>query len=136
MFHQGHSEPEFSKIEKTINDYFQGYLKAEPDTLLNAFHKSARLFSTENGSLDKTEMSDWLGNLHERRRKGDLRQADVEILGIDVSGDAAVAKTRLTFPEFAFTDYLSLLLIDGNWIIINKIYSTSYRKPEEQLSTL
>jgi hypothetical protein len=117
-------EPKTLEIENTIGHYFQGYLNAEPETLSKAFHQDARLFSTDQENLDRTEMSAWLENLKDRRSKGDIRKASVEILGIDVAGDAAIAKTRLTFPKFAFTDYLSLLLINGQWIIINKIYST------------
>ena len=119
-----HKELQFPEIEETIKNYFQGYLEAESETLLKAFHQEARLFSTDDGKLDKTEMNDWLKNLQERREKGDIRQAYVEILGVDVAGEAAIAKTKLSFPKFSFTDYLSLLHINGRWIIINKIYST------------
>ena len=110
-------------IQETVKDYFQGYLKAEPETLLKAFHVEARLYSTDEGSLEKTEMADWLLNLRERREKGDIRQAEVRISGIDVTGDAAIAKTILRFSKFEFTDYLSLLQIQGTWKIVNKIYT-------------
>ena len=114
---------EVPEIEETLGYYFQGYLGAEPEVLLKAFHQDSRLFSTEDGKLSKTEMTDWLGNIRERKQKGDIRQADVEVLGVDVTGDSAVAKVKLTFPKFSFVDYLSFLKIDGKWIVINKIYS-------------
>ena len=117
------SVPTNPAITMAINNYFNGYLKAEPETLAKGFYSEARLFSTENTNLERTEMSDWLKSLHERQAKGDVRQADVQILGIDFTGDAAIAKTRLIFPKFSFTDYLSLLCIGGNWLIVNKIYS-------------
>jgi hypothetical protein len=113
----------YPEIEKTLGHYFQGYLGADGEVLLKAFHQDARLFSIEDGKLSKTEMTDWLKNLGERKEKGDIRKADVGVLGIDVTGDSAVAKVKLTFPKFSFVDYLSLLKIDGNWIVINKIYS-------------
>ena len=52
-----------------------------------------------------------------------MRQAVTEIAGVDRTGDTAVVKTVLKFPEFQFTDYLSLLKIEGEWIIVNKIYT-------------
>lgn len=113
-----------SEIEQTIRNYFQGYLRAEPETLLKAFHHNAKLQSTENGALGETQILEWLQNIRERKEKGDIRKADAQILGIDVSGEAAVVKTKLIFTQFSFTDYLSLLRLNDGWIIVNKIYTT------------
>ena len=114
---------QFPKIEAILKNYFDGYLKADPETLAKAFYKEARLFSTDEEKLSQTEMSEWIKNLEERRVKKDIRQADAQIIGIDVSGGVGVAKVKLTFLKFAFTDYLSLVQVDGNWIIVSKIYS-------------
>ena len=124
MFETKPTTSEALTIESVVRDYFEGYLKAESETLLKAFNKEARLFSVENGNLDKTEMFQWLENLRSRKEKGDIRQADVSIDGVDISGVAAVVKTTLRFAKFQFTDYLSLLYFDGGWKIVNKIYTT------------
>ncbi len=79
--------------------------------------------ATDEGKLEKTDVPDWLKSLRTRREKGDIRDASTEIAGVDVAGDAAVVKTVLRFPKFQFTDYLSLLKLDGTWIIVNKIYA-------------
>jgi hypothetical protein len=115
------------KIKTVIGNYFQGYLKAEPETLSKAFHAASRLYCTDRGNLEKTEIAEWLTSLEERRKKGDIRSAKVEISGIDVSGDAAVARTKLVLEKVQFTDYLSLLQIEGQWKIINKIYTVEER---------
>src|SRR5436190_680307 len=99
MFQNNKTEP-VKAIEEVIKNYFQGYLNAEPQTLLKAFHPEARLFSIDNGTLEKTEMAEWLENLSVRQKKGDVRTADVTIEGIEISGDIAVVKTSLTFPKF------------------------------------
>ena len=122
MFEQKEGQS-IAAIENVVNDYFEGYLNADPEQLSKAFHPTSRLYSTESGVLEKTETSDWLESLAQRRKKGDIRKAEVRIDGIDISGDAAVTKTILVFKEFSFTDYLSLLHIDGGWKIINKIYT-------------
>ena len=112
-----------SEIERVVKDYFQGYLKAEPQKISSAFHQDSRLLAAEEGALEKTEVSDWLKSIKERQEKGDIREAAVDIAGIDFTGDAAVVKTVLRFPKFQFTDYLSLLKIKGAWKIVNKIYT-------------
>ena len=112
-----------AEIEIVVKDYFQGYLRAEPDRLGRAFHRDARLLAVDEGRLERTDVPDWLKNMRARREKGDIREAETRIAGIDVTGDAAVVKTVLRFPKFQFTDYLSLLKLGGAWTIVNKIYT-------------
>lgn len=112
-----------AEIEAVVKDYFHGYLKAEADQVGRAFHQDARLMAADEGKLDRTDVSDWLKSLRARREKGDLREAATEIAGVDSTGDAAVVKAVLRFPKFQFTDYLSLLKLEGSWRIVNKIYT-------------
>ncbi len=55
------------------------------------------------------------------------RKRSFEIL--DIAGNAAIAKVTLDYPTVKFTDYMTLLKIDGEWKIINK---TFYREKKEQ----
>jgi hypothetical protein len=41
---------------------------------------------------------------------------------VDITGNAAMAKIVLDYPQVKFTDYMSLLKIDGEWKIINKTF--------------
>lgn len=111
-------------IEQVIHNYFRTYLNADPDGILDSFHEDTRLLTADNGRLEKTEMSDWIENLKQRRAKGDIRSAKTEIIGIEHVGDMAFVKASLQFDTFVFSDYLSLLKIDGFWKIVGKIYVT------------
>lgn len=77
----------------------------------------------DENKIDKTEMNDWLKILDERSTRGDIRTAKLEIGFIDVTADTAVGKIFLYFEKRTFIDYLSLLNVDKNWIIVGKIYS-------------
>jgi len=114
---------ERTEIEAVIQEYFRGYLTAERQLVARAFHPETRLLSVEDGKLAKTEMIEWLENLESRKGKGDVRQADTEISTVDITDSAAVAKVTLTFQKYKFTDYLSLLRVQGLWRIVGKIYS-------------
>ncbi|HEX8636521.1 MAG TPA: nuclear transport factor 2 family protein [Pyrinomonadaceae bacterium] len=46
---------------------------------------------------------------------------------VDITGNAASAKIILDYPTVRFTDYMSLLKIDGEWKIVNK---TFYAEPK------
>ncbi|MDX1661850.1 MAG: nuclear transport factor 2 family protein, partial [Gemmatimonadota bacterium] len=55
---------------------------------------------------------------------------DNRITAIDVDGRAAMAKTVLEWPEVRYVDYLSLLKIDGEWRIVNKVWD---QEPSEEV---
>lgn len=110
------------QIEKVIQDYFQGYQKADTQLIQKAFHPNTKLLSVDEGKIDILEMSDWLKGLEERRIRGDVRVGKLKTEFIDVTHEAASVKLTITFKSFEFTDYLSLLKIDSKWIIVGKIY--------------
>lgn len=45
-------------------------------------------------------------------------------MSVDVTGDAAVAKVELDYPNALLTNYFTLLKVDGKWMIMNKIFHT------------
>jgi hypothetical protein len=107
-------------IQATIELYFRGDIDRDVEKLKAAFHPTAVLqTSDEAGELAVLSQPDW----HERvRSTPDRARPDARILQIDRTGRAAVAKTQLIFSNGRFTDYLSLLKIDGEWQIVNKTY--------------
>lgn len=109
-------------IEAVIQDYFEGYQKADVALIKKAFHPNTRLLSVDQGKLDVTEMNDWLKNLEDRHNRGDIRKGKLTVVSIDQTNESAIVKLKIQFEAFAFTDYLSLLKVDGNWIIVGKIY--------------
>ena len=111
-----------NEIEAVIQDYFEGYQKADVGLIKKAFHPEVRLLSVDQGKLEVTEMNDWLKNLEDRHSRGDIRKGKLTIVSIDQTNDTAVVKLNIQFEAFAFTDYLSLLKIESHWIIVDKIY--------------
>jgi hypothetical protein len=45
-----------------------------------------------------------------------------------VVGDAAYAKLDLDYPKVRFTDYMTLLKVDGEWKIMSKVYNAEPKK--------
>lgn len=111
------------KIKNTIQTYVDGYLNAEKKLVKKSFYSETRLYSVDDDKIEKLEMEDWIKNLDDRKSRGDIRNAKFEVKFVDISDDAAVAKILLTFEKYQSTDYLSLLNIKGDWIIVGKIYS-------------
>ncbi len=47
-------------INDVIQNYFEGYQKAEVELIKKAFHPETRLLSVDEGKMDVTEMADWI----------------------------------------------------------------------------
>ena len=45
------------------------------------------------------------------------------IENVEVTGVAGTAKVYLDYPTVIYTDYISLLKVDGEWKIINKTFN-------------
>lgn len=64
----------------------------------------------------------------ERRQPGEVDSTERKVVSVDVVGDAAVAKLKLKRPDVVLTDYMSLLKVDGRWVIVNKIFTRETRR--------
>jgi hypothetical protein len=107
-------------IRDTIQAYFKGDLDRDVESLKKAFHPTAVLMTVgEGGALAVLTQPDWHARV---RQTPDRERPTPQVLQIDRAGNAAMAKTRLTFPHGAFTDFLSLLKIQGKWTVVNKTY--------------
>ena len=109
-------------IEETIAAYFEGYQKADVTLIKKAFHEDVKLLSSDAGKLSITDMQSWLKNLEERKERNDIRKGTLAIESVDVTDSCAAVRLKIRFPEFSFTDYLSLLKLGEEWKIVGKIY--------------
>jgi len=105
-------------IEEVALDYLEGGRDAEFERLSGAFHPSARLQFVKNGQYTEWAIADYLNG----RKDAEPRQASVKVHSVDLAGSCAVAKVESDYGEVGFVDFLSLLKIDGEWVIVNKIF--------------
>ena len=110
-------------LNEVVRNHFEGYTRAESETLLKAFHSDTRLLTVDDGMLERTEMSEWIENIDRRKTNGDFRTGTYQIVSSEESADAAVATVMLTFPNLEFTDHLSLLRVGGELKIVGKTYT-------------
>lgn len=119
---QGGGSGDRAAIEATIRTYFEGDINRDPSLLEKAFHPDAKLLNVaKDGRLGVLTQPDWHASISTPDAKKRERPTPT-ILDIDIAGNAAIAKTQLVFTYGSFTDYLSLLKLDGTWTIVNKIY--------------
>jgi len=105
-------------IRETIQHYFDGGMEVR-----KAFWPEARMLYMRDGELQVVPIEDYIGRAEARADEPQRTDVSKKILSIDRFGDAAVAKLELKGPDWLLNDYMSLLRIDGEWLIVNKIFS-------------
>ena len=115
--------PELDSVHATVSDYFQGLYHFDEARLRKAFDPRACLFGHLEGVFIHSTLDQWLDKIGRKPVPAKIGEAfDMHILSTDISGDAALVKVSELYRGLRFTDYLSLLMIDGRWVIVNKTY--------------
>ncbi|MCW5747578.1 MAG: nuclear transport factor 2 family protein [Alphaproteobacteria bacterium] len=120
-------QSEIAEIEKTLRIYFDGLYEGHTGKLGEAFHPLSHLYALgPDGSVADMPRADWFKAVESRpsaKSKGDERRD--RIVSIDFNGPVtAFAKVECQLPPRYFTDYLTLLKVDGRWQVIAKAYHT------------
>ncbi len=108
-----------------LDNYFE--LMHVQDMILydQVFHESASLFGVPDGALSIRSFEvykDAMLNRQSPAEKGEARRD--EILFVDQLNDSlAVARVQLEMMGGVMQDYLSLLKIDGKWLIVAKTWA-------------
>ena len=113
-------------IESAIHTYLDGLYEGDADKLASVFHETSALTSETDGKATIVPREAWLKAVRERPspRSKELPRHD-EILIVDQSSPtAAFVKLKCAIPPRFFTDYLSLLKIDGRWQVAQKVFAT------------
>lgn len=120
---------ERAAIEAMVQDYFDALYEGDADKLARVFLPTSALTSEQNGTVTVLPLADWLRAVRERgspKARGLAR--DDGILLIDQSGPTtAFVKVKCQIPPRYFTDYLSLLKVDGHWRVAQKVFATVTR---------
>jgi hypothetical protein len=117
------------QIKRVVQTYLDGLYEGDVEKLASAFHPTSRLTYEEAGKLSILPRDQWLEMVRGRpspKSRG-LSRHD-EILQIDqASPTMAFVKLKCAIPPRFFTDYLSLLKIDGQWQVAQKLFATETR---------
>lgn len=116
-------------VEAVVQTYLDGLYEGDAEKLAQAFHPTSALTSERDGGLVILPRDQWLDLVRNRPSPASqgLPRHD-EILQIDQAGPTtAFVRLKCAIPPRFFTDYLSLLKIDGRWQVAQKVFSTETR---------
>lgn len=118
--------------KKAVAVPLENYIKAQAtgngDFMRKALHPEAKVMFFSDGKFTQWSAEEFAGRFNGKAADDEAkRKRSFKLL--DISGNAAIAKVTLDYPTVKFTDYMTLLKIEGEWKIINK---TFYRETKDQ----
>ncbi|MFC5760047.1 MULTISPECIES: nuclear transport factor 2 family protein [unclassified Rhizobium] len=109
-------------IEATVHLYVEGMAFANEAALKKAFHPKSSVIGHYRNAVEWLSRDEFIAAILEEGAAPPGTQPYMDIDSIDIAGDAATVKVTDEFAGMRFTDYLSLLKIDGRWTIVSKLY--------------
>jgi putative lumazine-binding protein len=107
--------------------YLKGHATGNGDYWRQAFHERARIEGLRDGTLFSRTREEFAAAAP-GKPADDEAQRHRRIVSLAVTDDAAVATIELDYPKVKFTDYFTLLRIDGQWKIMSKVYHADPKK--------
>lgn len=114
---------DLDSIHQCVQFYFDGMYESDVEKLKKAFHSTAFLIGYYEGNLAHIPLNNWLEMIEKTPPPRDNGEAyDMKIVSVDITDNVAVVKVADLYLGLRFTDYLSLMKIEGSWRIVNKAF--------------
>lgn len=112
--------PEHDAIAKAVQHYLDGAKSGRGDIMKPAFHEDATIFGYIGDNLFAgpiQQLFDW------NDANGPAAEIQARIAGIDLADTVATVRLELeNWTGSRFTDLFTLLKVDGEWKITNKVF--------------
>ena len=121
---------EIEAIEAVIWTYLDGLYEGDTAKLGKAFHEGSHLYSMHEGGVSDLPREKWFEMVKGRpsAKSKNLKRTDRRI-SIDMAGpETATVKLECSIHPRYFTDYLSLLKLNGGWRIVSKTFRADVRE--------
>ncbi len=111
---------EYDVIAAVVQHYIDGAKSGKGDDMKPAFHEDATIFGYAGADLFAgpiQRLFDWVDD------SGAATELQARIASIDVVGTVATVRLELdNWSGSRYTDMFTLLKVDGEWKIMNKVF--------------
>jgi hypothetical protein len=115
------TDEEKRAVSLPLENYIKAHATGDGALIRQAFHAEAKVMFFSGGKFNQWSAEEFAARFTGKPAADEnRRKRSFEI--IDVAGSAAIAKVLLDYPTVKYTDYMTLLKIDGEWKIINKTF--------------
>lgn len=118
-----HDAP-FVEVARVLADYFDGLHHSDTAILRRVFHPAAQYACATDGNLLQLRMDEYFPIVDQRPSPASRSEPrDDRIVSIQFAGPVtAFAHVECSIRPKVFTDFLSLVKLDGRWQIIAKVF--------------
>lgn len=118
-------------VRVPLENYIKAHATGDPEYARKAFHSEGNMIWMRDGKYSSEPFDSFIKRAFTGKPAADedKRKDGRRIEAVDITGNAAVARIVLDYPNVKFVDYMTLLKINGEWKIINKSF---YAEPKQQ----
>lgn len=115
----------YAEIARALQPYFDGLYEGDVGKMRQIFHPSCMLYSAPEERANQIDLEKYYSSVQARPSPKSLGQArhDAILSVLATDEGAATAILRTARAPRLYSDFLSLLRIDGRWQIVAKTYS-------------
>ncbi len=104
-----------------LENYLKGHATGDGEYFRKAFHTEGNLIWIRDGKYTTRSFAEYIAGAT-GKPPADEDKRKRRIGTVEVVGNAAVATIILDYPTAKFTDYMTLLKINGEWKIVSKTF--------------
>jgi hypothetical protein len=114
-----------AEIKKAIQLYFDGCYEGCGEKMAQVFHDAAHVYGhNPDGNLADTPKADFVIRVGSRAADAPAFPREDELISIDFTGEnTAAVRLKVRVFNTRYTDILSFMRINGNWVIIAKLFA-------------
>jgi hypothetical protein len=108
--------------EDAVKTCLEHYMSGDAGRMGIAFHPSATMkyIDAQSGEFKDVPIADFIARVKANPSNTDRK---IEIVSMNVEGNAAQAKIRIETDKVILFDYMNLLKTGNEWKIVSKIFS-------------
>lgn len=126
------TETEAARIP--LEHYLNAHATGNPDFIRKAFFLEAKIMAFRDGKLLNLSVEEFAARFS-GKPAADESQRKRRIESLEITGNAGSARIVLDYPEVTMIDYMSLLKVDGEWKIVNKVFNAAPKAKPKTDST-
>ena len=123
------AEIEAAKVP--LQNFIKSLETNQVELIKKAFHKDGKVKYLYDGKLRTIEFNKYIADFPKKPAKNEAKRKRW-IESIEITGNVGVGKLILEYPSVKFTDYMTIMKIDGEWKITNKTSHMELPKPAKK----
>jgi Putative lumazine-binding len=114
----------FTEVSTALKPYFDGLYESDTRKLAQIFHPAATYACATSGELLRLDMNEYFKVVDQRPSPASRNEVRRDaIVSIEFAGPVtAFVHARCAIGPRTFTDFLTLVYVDGRWQIIAKVF--------------